>query len=368
MTDNQVTPDSLLAEVDASPDSFEANRAVSEHYFSLGELDAGLPYLEKALALDPTYAAGHNQMGVYFFQTGQLDEAARSFTNALQNDFLLLDAHFNLATLHQQKGDYARALSFYKEVAKANPQDSEIWAKMGECAANLGHRQDAIALYGETLRLNPADLNAAVRLSNMLLEDGQSEAAVDVLMTLLLHSADVPPMIHFTLGLLFEGQGKYQVAMTHLRDAVVADDQNEEAFYHLGRCAHSLDNGKEAVAFLSRAVKIEPGYAEAIFELGQTYYDLDQIEDAVVAFHECLRVQAENRDQAGQWGDRVDEAEDVPIYNALGYCHLQLEDYDSALSAWRKSLSLDPDQPDVERAIDDIPRPLYQPVSLTIDD
>ncbi len=368
MSNNQVTLDSLLAEVDAYPDSFEANRAVSEQYFSLGELDAGLPYLEKALALDPTYAAGHNQMGVYFFQTGRLDEAERSFSNALQNDFHLLDAHFNLATLYQQKGDYARALSFYKEVAEANPGDSEIWARMGECAANLGHDQDAIVLYEETLRLNPADLNAAVRLSNMLLEDGQLEAATDVLMTLLRHNADVPPMIHFTLGLLFEGQGQYQVAMTHLRDAVVADEQNEEAFYHLGRCAHFLDNGEEAIAFLSRAVKIEPGYAEAIFELGQTYYDLDKIENAIMAFRKCLQVQAGKREEAAQWSDPVDDAEDVPAYNALGYCHLQLEDYDTARSAWEKSLSLDPDQPDIEHAIDDIPRPLYQPVSLTIDD
>ncbi|NOZ06602.1 MAG: tetratricopeptide repeat protein [Chloroflexi bacterium] len=368
MSDGQVTLDSLLAEVDASPDSFEANQAASEQYFSLGELDAGLPYLERALALDPTYAAGHNQMGVYFFQTGRLDEAERSFTNALQNDFLLLDAHFNLATLYQQKGDYARALSFYKEVVEASPGDSEIWARMGECAANLGHGQDAMVLFEETLRLNPADLNAAVRLSNMYLEEGKLEAATDVLLALLLHHADIPPTIHFTLGLLFEGQGQYQAAMTHLRDAVIADEQNEETFYHLGRCARFLDKGEEAVAFLSRAVKIEPGYAGAIFELGQTYYDLGQIENAIVAFRECLRVQAGKREEAAQWGDPMDEAEDVPVYNALGYCHLQLEDYDTARSAWEKSLSLDPDQPDIESAIDDIPRPLYQPVSLTIDD
>jgi len=368
MANDQATIDSLLAEVDASPNSFEANRAVSEHYFSLGDMDKGLPYLEKALSLDPAYAAGHNQMGVYHFQHGRLDEAERDFTQALQNDFALLDAHFNLASLYHQKGDYTRALSFYKEIAQARPDDAEVWTRMGDCAASVDMRDEAAALYGEALRLNPGLLNAALELSNLLLQDGQLEEASDVLLALLRHNSDVPLAIHFTLGLLFEGQGQYRVAMTHLRDVVVADEQSEEAFYHLGRCARYLDMGEDAVAFLSRAVKVEPTYAEAIFELGEVYYDLDQTEDAIVAFRECLRVQAENRERAAQWGDRVDETEDVPVYNALGYCHLQREEYDSARSAWEKSLSLEPGQPDIERAIDDIPRPFHQPVSLTIDD
>jgi tetratricopeptide (TPR) repeat protein len=351
-----------------SPDSFEANRSISEHYFAVGDMDAGYPYLQKALALDPSYAAGHNQMGIYHFQHGRLDEAERSFSQALQADFDLLDAHFNLASVYHEKGDYSRALAFYKEVVQARPDDAEVLTRMAHCLLAIDSLDDAAVLFREALTHQPGMLEPAIGLSNLLLRRGQTEQATEVLLSFAEHNADAPPLVHYTLGLLFEGQGQYRTAMTHFRDVVVADEQSEEAFFHLGRCARLVGRGEDAVAFLSRAVKIEPAYTEAIFELGQVYFDLAQWENAIVAFRECLRVQADRREQAAQWGDAVDEAEDVPVYNALGYCHLKMEDYDTARSAWEKSLSLNPDQPEVEQAIADIPRPLHKPVSLTIDD
>jgi len=178
----------------------------------------------------------------------------------------------------------------------------------------------------------------------------------------------VPPAVHFTTGLLFEGQGQYRVAMTHLRDAVVADEQNEEAFLHLGRCARFLNMGEEALSFLARAVKIAPDFSEAIFEMGQAYFDLNQTENAVTAFQECLRVLAKKREQASQWGDATDDSEDALIFNAIGYCHLQQGDHEAARAAWEKSLALDPNQTHIAEAIADLPRPLHKPVSLTIDE
>jgi len=368
MPNDRTTLDSLLAEVAQSPESFEANRSVSEYYFAAGDMDAGYPYLQKALALDPSYAAGHNQMGIYHFRHGRLDEAERSFSEALQADFDLLDAHFNLASVYHEKGDYGRALAFYKEVVQARPGDAEVLTRMAHCLLATDLPDDAAILFREALTHQPGMLEPAIGLSNLLLQRGQMEEATRVLLSLAEHHPNPPPLVHYTLGLLFEGQGQYQTAMTHFRDVVVADEQNEEAFFHLGRCARLLGRGEDAVAFFSRAVKIEPTYTEAIMELGQVYFGLGEWESAIVAFRECLGVQAKRREQAVLWGDRVDEAEDVPLYNILGHCHLQTGDYDSARSAWEKSLSLNPDQPEIEQAIDDIPQPLHKPVSLTIDD
>lgn len=368
MSNNQAVLDSLLAEVTESPDSFEANRNLSEHFFAAGDMEAGYPYLKAALELEPAYAAGHNQMGVYYFQHGRPEEAERSFMQALQSKFDLLDAHSNLASLYHETGRFARALSFYKEVLRARPDDAEVLSCMGNCMLATDAPDDAAVLFGEALRLAPGSLDAAVGLSNVLLEQGRPEEAIKALLELLEHNPDVPPAVHFTTGLLFEGQGQYRVAMTHLRDAVVADEQNEESFFHLGRCARFLNMGEEALSFLARAVKIAPDFSEAIFEMGQAYYDLNQVENAIMAFQECLHILAKKREQASQWGDATDDREDAPIYNAIGYCHRQLEEFDSARSAWEKSLSLNPDQPEVEQAIDDIPRPLHKPVSLTIDD
>jgi len=97
-------------------------------------------YYQKAIALDPLYAAPHNDMGILLEETGRLEEAQRSYEHALVIDPDYVDAHANLAILYERLGQNERALYHWlKRYELGHPQDPwTLRAKERLTAAGLG--------------------------------------------------------------------------------------------------------------------------------------------------------------------------------------------------------------------------------------
>ena len=75
-----------------------------------GDRDTALSYYQKAVALDPTYATPHNDLGVLYEEAGRLEEAERSYLQALSLDPSYIDPHANLAMLYERLGQQEKAV------------------------------------------------------------------------------------------------------------------------------------------------------------------------------------------------------------------------------------------------------------------
>ena len=69
---------------------------------------------QKAVALDPGYAAPHNDLGVLFEQEGRLEEAEVAYRRALTLDPNYPEPHANLAMLYERMGQPEKAAYHWK--------------------------------------------------------------------------------------------------------------------------------------------------------------------------------------------------------------------------------------------------------------
>lgn len=93
-----------------------------------GDLDAAMGLYQKAIVLDPTYAAAFNDAGVIYESRGLIDQAEESYLRCVTIDPNYIAAYTNLALLNENKRDIAKAAVYWDKRAKlGSPDDS--WTK-----------------------------------------------------------------------------------------------------------------------------------------------------------------------------------------------------------------------------------------------
>ncbi|MFA4991556.1 MAG: tetratricopeptide repeat protein [Candidatus Omnitrophota bacterium] len=74
-----------------------------------GDVDTAIEWYQKAIGLDPRYAAPHNDLGILFETKGWLDRAESEYQKAIAISPEYKDAHTNLALLYERKGELEKA-------------------------------------------------------------------------------------------------------------------------------------------------------------------------------------------------------------------------------------------------------------------
>src|SRR5262249_20954933 len=136
-----------------------------------------LPYLKRAVELDPDFAYAHTALAVAYWNQGERDLANRSIARAYElrsrvsrrERFHIEGFYFDLVS-----GELERAHQLMTEWAKAYPNDSAPFVNMGDDDRMLGQYDRALTETREACRI---DSNNAVTRANLV----QLEIAVGVL-------------------------------------------------------------------------------------------------------------------------------------------------------------------------------------------
>ena len=118
-------------------------------------------YLASAKA-GPDFAAPRNNLGALLLEAGALAQAARALNAAVRVDPAYVDAHANLAVLHERSGDWPAAQSAHRKVLKLTQHATGEFSTSGSArSAGSGRRR----------------LDAHLGLAKALAKQGQTEAA-----------------------------------------------------------------------------------------------------------------------------------------------------------------------------------------------
>ena len=128
-----------------------------------GDAQAALTAYGNALALAPTDAEAHYNVGVAHQRLGATQEAARAWQRALAFDPGFPDAHFNLGVLLQQAGRHDAAIGAYRAVLAREPQRAAAYRNLGEVLLAAGRVDDWLANFGRFEAHCPDSLTLAVQ-------------------------------------------------------------------------------------------------------------------------------------------------------------------------------------------------------------
>ena len=90
-------------------------------YQNLGNLDAAKGYYQKAIQLDPVFAASYNDLGVVFEAEGLIDRAEECYIQAVKVDPNYLSAYSNLALLYENERDLDKAAYYWNKRSELGP-------------------------------------------------------------------------------------------------------------------------------------------------------------------------------------------------------------------------------------------------------
>lgn len=108
-----------------------------------GREEDALAAYERALALDPSLAAAHTNLGNLHHARGDRAAARRHYASACELDPDQPEARYNLANLLEEQGEVEMAIAEHRRALAANPDFADAHYNLALCLEQVGGRVQA---------------------------------------------------------------------------------------------------------------------------------------------------------------------------------------------------------------------------------
>lgn len=274
-------------------------------------------------------------------EAGQLDAALTEFNRVLEDNPNSVDAVLGIGSVQHAREQYVPARDTYTRAVEMDGNRYDARYYLGLMQQVLGETGEAIAQYRKALELNPDDPNTHRDLATAYLQVGRPDLSLPHAEAAVRLDAGSQPA-WCNLAATYSILGRHEDALRCYRTATEIADLDAPVLLGLGDTHLKLKNFQRAVNTLAELVRRFPS-AVAHERLGYALFRIYEFETSSQHFRTAL---AYNPDETA-------------ALNGLGACllteYMALENkrrrgrdkLNEALAAWRRSLRLNPNQPQI---------------------
>ncbi|KAB8061996.1 tetratricopeptide repeat protein [Janthinobacterium sp. FT14W] len=365
-----------LAILQAQPYHAIANHNMGLLAGQVGQYQAGLPYLHKALSVNPDEGQFWLSYADGLLKAGEREQALEIVTAAIargldneQSQGLRSRIETAIAgtptaqeTQHvielYQAGRHAELEAASHALTQRYPESDFAWSVLGTALQLQG--KDAFEALQKTAQLAPNDAEAHGNLGTAWQERGMYDQAIDSYTRALELNPDFVEA-HGNLAAALQAQGKLEQAEEAYRQALALRPDYAKGHFNLGNTLQSMQRSAEAVACYQSALALLPGDAEIYLNLGNAQQDLQQWQAAIVSYRAVLQLAPHTtaahanlaaalhgaEDYAGAVASyrRAIELhpDDAKLHNNLGRALQSLDQAEEAIAAYERAIALDGD-------------------------
>ncbi|MBU1003963.1 MAG: tetratricopeptide repeat protein [Proteobacteria bacterium] len=139
--------------------------------------DEYIDELKAQLAVNPTCANHHYNLGVAFLAKRMWQEAEEAFRDAVENSPRMAEAHVQLGGICLQRGDIDGCMNYNKHAKGCRPQFAVPFANIAFCYLQKGDVDGAIVNLKKALNRDPNFVQALATYGSALILDGQLDEA-----------------------------------------------------------------------------------------------------------------------------------------------------------------------------------------------
>lgn len=246
------------------PVHFEALSNLGIVYVQLGQMDQAIRTYNQALALDPGNPQVRMNLGLAYLKTNRFLEAAPEFERSLMANLDDPKAEELLAFCHYQLKQYELAAVEAARAYRAKPDEPSAAFILGSSYLRLGLYKEAIPLlYTSLQKANSAEGHAVlgeaflgVKAYRQALAEFQKAFAL----------APQTSGIHAELGTAYAGTGDTDKAVAEFEEELKQDANSFEANYYLGRLKRLGGDDENAKKYLTKADQLRPDDPSVAYE------------------------------------------------------------------------------------------------------
>ena len=289
------------------------------------EFGPALRSLDRAISLDPDFAAAHSNRGRVLLALGpsKAAEALKSFERALELESGNLVVVRDKAACLRLLGRSEEELACYKQLSEFIPNEWSVWFRMADIELELGRFRSALQKYDRALELQK-DL--------------------------------VPAYIHRAIALAM--LDRFKEAIKSAEAATKLEPKNVQAWLILGDVNIRAQKHKSAMKALNRASELDPSDSSIENTMGMVSYNDGKLDEAIMYLHRAIGKSRKNTTalrnlglilmEMEEWQEAADVfdqltslvKDDPDIYDAQATALARLDDFCSAHRAWERARKL----------------------------
>ena len=289
------TETQLKQAAQSHPSDWEANYRFGEFYLHTGRIADGVPWMEKAVALQPNnYVAGYD-LALAYYDTKDYKKARRQIQLMLKTQNTA-DLYALRADVEDAAGNYLQAAAQYHAAAHLDPTEDRIFDWATDLIVHETYRP-AIAIFSRGVELYPRSLKMNVGLGIAFYLDQQYEKGIKQLCT----AADLAPSEvwpYLFLGSSYAANSsriEAEEVKARLKRFASLHPDNAKALYYYAislwdRNSRSEKETAEAEKFLKKSVALDPSFLDSHLQLGIFYAQRGDYAEAIPELASAIRL------------------------------------------------------------------------------
>jgi tetratricopeptide (TPR) repeat protein len=304
-----------------NPDNLDARRLLGRIYLrSLGDMRAGaqsqnmlqlaIDQYQEIVKRDPKSLEDHLLLGRLYRLNNDMVNSELEFRTAVQLQPDSEEAVSTLSYLYNEEGNYTRALNILLSVP-VDHRSSKLYAALGYTYEQKKDYKNAIQAYSQALNTDHDNLDAMRGLAQNLLNDNQTEAALDQYKQITeADPQDAQSYLH--MADIYRRDGKFDQALAVLKKAQGIVEDSFEVPYSIAVVYESMGRYDDAAQILQdllkRTEKADGAYSasernnRAIFleKMGTVYRNQNKTQPAVETFRKMVALGDDNASRGYQ--------------------------------------------------------------------
>jgi tetratricopeptide (TPR) repeat protein len=388
-------PSSAAAPSTAAPKAGDSSRADAYYYFTLGHLqelqyeattsedmaEQSIASYKEALAIDPDSVVAKERLAEIYAASRHIRDSVVAAQEVLKADPNNVDAHRLLARIYvrtlgdmgageAQQENIEKAVAEFQAILKIDPTDTYSGLWLARLYRFENRHTEAEQVLRGLIQREPDNGPALEQLSQLLIDEGRSQEAIDLLTRAAGDSAS--PDVYDLLGDAYTQAKDFPKAEDAYRKAIELDPDDPGHRHGLAQALLSENKYAEALEQFKKLAELEPGTAENYLRMAQLDRRLGQFDDAEsnlqhakqlapgsieILYNEALLYEDQGRynDAIKILSDSIAGIKSQPgggdtspnalaiLYEQLGRVYTEAQNYPDAIDTFQEMTKLGPD-------------------------
>ncbi len=326
-------------------------------YYNQGEYEKARDQFQKALKKKKKHYESLYYLGLCYLKLGEIDEAEKVMEKgrkkAKKDMKYMFENGYGLVMM--EKGKYQEADLAFRQALIGDPDNAEYHINLGDANFYGGVPSLAISEYEKALQIDTASLEVYFHWAEACLEMRDYNCALEKLRTVLSKDSTHAPAwrrageIYFKAALSARGKDRVErfkeTIGSYRRYLELSNAQPDSAhvrvFFELAMSYVNLSGFEEAANYFEKVLSIPYVPKDIYFYYGKSLFWTKQYEKAAEMLKKHIEWAAQ---QDENYKSRVSKAE---LYRLLGYSYYYRKpgrDYATAVTYYKKSLEVNPNQ------------------------